>query len=68
VGLRTKPKSLDWAPMSIKITRIHYRGSKWVPLVWGFFFFPVAIVFFLFNAVMIEEEITPVELDQLIKS
>jgi len=54
--------------MSIKITRIHYRGSKWVPLVWGFFFFPVAIVFFLFNAVMIEEEITPVELDQLIKS
>jgi len=68
VGLRAKPKSLDWAAMSIKVRRVFYRGSKWVPLVWAFLFFPVALAYFVFNGVMIEEDVTRDELEQLLKS
>jgi len=54
--------------MSIKVRRVFYRGSKWVPLVWAFLFFPVALAYFVFNGVMIEEDVTRDELEQLLKS
>jgi protein-S-isoprenylcysteine O-methyltransferase Ste14 len=53
--------------MSIKVRRLHYRGSRWVPLFWTIVFFPVAILLFALNAILTEEEITRPELDQLLK-
>ena len=54
--------------MSIKMTRVRYRGNKWVLLVCTIVFFPVAVLLFLLDAVWIEQEITPDELEELDRS
>jgi hypothetical protein len=51
--------------MSIKLRRVRYRGNKWVLFVWTVLFFPVAILLFILDAVWIEQEITPEELQVL---
>lgn len=51
--------------MSIKARRFHYHGNKWVLFVWAVVLFPVAIVLFLLDAVWVEQDITPEQLEQL---
>ena len=51
--------------MSIKLTRVHYCGNKWVLLVLTLIFFPLAVLLFLLDAVWIQEEITPDQLAEL---
>ena len=55
---------LDLA-VSIKVRRVRYLGNKWVWFVWAVVFFPVAVVLFLLDAVWIEQEIAPEELEEL---
>jgi hypothetical protein len=49
----------------IKLRRFRYLGNKWVLFVWTVLFFPVAVLLFVLNAVWIEQEITPEELERL---
>ncbi|MEM8884838.1 MAG: hypothetical protein AAGD14_12265 [Planctomycetota bacterium] len=51
--------------MSIKFKRVRYLGSKWVLFFWTILFFPVAVLLFVLDAVWIEHEATPEELNAL---
>jgi len=51
--------------MSIKLTRVRYYGNKWVLFVWTVVFFPVAILLFVLDAALIEQAVTPEQLQEL---
>jgi len=61
---RSKSSRLDLA-VSVKVWRVRYCGNKWVLFVWTVLFFPVAILLFVLDAVWIEQEIAPEELEKL---
>jgi hypothetical protein len=51
--------------VTIKLRRVRYLGNKWVLFVWTVIFFPVAVVLFLLDAVWIEQDISPADLEKL---